>query len=207
MYTWLAIGLVVVAVALALIHYKPANSGPVGVEGFTTTAVHPARVPECVARSTDAQSLLARIADTRGDATDELRLLVSKMCCMEADIATPSAGKYRTLTQQFRTSHDLEPPSSLVGRCLRNAVNQRDIELVIEKFKIRGHDLVSALCSDPVAHKELDGVVARLQLAMTSFCIKAPPQMDRPEGVRDVGFWEADESDLSQYKGISAQPR
>jgi hypothetical protein len=126
---------------------------------------------------------------------------------MEADIATPSAGQYHTLTQQFRTSHDLEPPSSLVGRCLRNAVNQRDIELVIEKFKVRGHDLVSALCTDSAAHKELDSVVARLQLAMTSFCLKAPPKMDRPEGARDPGFWEADESDLSQYKGISAKPR
>ena len=210
MYTWLAIGLVVVAVALALIHYKPANPGPVGVEGFTTTAIHPTRVPECTARSTEAQALLARVANIGGDAADELRLLVSKMCCMEADIATPSAGlgsSPRTLTQQFRTSHDLEPPSSLVGRCLRNAVNHRDIELVIEKFKVRGHDLINALCSDPVAHQELDAVVAKLQLAMTSFCIKAPPRMDRPEGVRDVGFWEADESDLSQYKGISAQPR
>lgn len=206
MYIWLAIGLVVVAAAL--IHYKPVEStNPVGVEGFTTTAVHPTRVPECTARSTEAQALLARVADIGGDAADELRLLVSKMCCMEADIATPSAGKYRTLTQQFRTSHDLEPPSSLVGRCLRNAVNQRDIELIIEKFKVRGHDLVSALCTDPAAHKELDGVVARLQLAMTSFCLKAPPKMDRPEGARDPGFWEADESDLSQYKGISAQPR
>ena len=206
MYMWLAIGLVVVAAAL--IHYKPVESmNPVGVEGFTTTAVHPTRMPECVARSTEAQALLARVADIGGDAASELRLLVSKMCCMEADIATPSAGQYRTLTQQFRTSHDLEPPSSLVGRCLRNAVNQRDIELVIEKFKIRGHDLVNALCSDPVAHQELDGVVARLQLAMTSFCLKAPPKMDRPEGARDPGFWETDESDLSQYKGISAQPR
>ena len=204
---WLAVGLVVVAAAL--IHYKPANpnQGPVGIEGFTTTAIHPTRVPECTARSTEAQALLARVANIGDDAADELRLLVSKMCCMEADIATPSAGKYRTLTQQFRTSHDLEPPSSLVGRCLRNAVNNRDIELVIEKFKVRGHDLINALCSDPVAHQELDAVVAKLQLAMTSFCIKAPPRMDRPEGVRDVGFWEADESDLSQYKGISAQPR
>jgi len=202
------LGVGLLAAAAFLIHYKPASEqGPVGVEGFTTTAIHPTRVPECVARSTEAQALLARIADIAGDAADELRLLVSKMCCMEADIATPSAGKYRTLTQQFRTSHDLEPPSSLVGRCLRNAVNQRDIELVIEKFTVRGHDLVSALCTDPVAHQELDGVVARLQLAMTSFCIKAPPRMDRPEGVRDVGFWEADESDLSQYKGVSAQPR
>ena len=204
---WLAVGLVVVAAVL--IHYKPANlnQGPVGIEGFTTTAIHPTRVPECVARSTEAQALLARVANIGGDAADELRLLVSKMCCMEADIATPSAGKYRTLTHQFRTSHDLEPPSSLVGRCLRNAVNNRDIELVIEKFTVRGHDLINALCSDPVAHQELDRVVGKLQLAMTSFCIKAPPRMDRPEGVRDVGFWEADESDLSQYKGISAEPR
>jgi hypothetical protein len=206
---WLAVFFLVVVAAL--IHFRP-HTNPVGVEGFATTAVHPLRVPECVARSTDAQKLLARFAGINNDAAEELRLLVSKVCCMEADIATPSAGGTpRTLRIQFRTSHDMEPPSSLVGRCLRNAVNKRDIELIVEKFQARGHVLINGLCasaSEKVeAHKELDSVVARLQMSMMSFCLRPSPNMDRPAGVRDVGFWEPKAADLPQYQGITAQPR
>ena len=206
MYMWLAVaGLIAVA---ALIHYRPQAPKLEGVEGFTTTAVHPQRVPMCVARSPAGQALLARVAGIHNDDAEELRLLVSKLCCMEADIATPSAGAGpRTMRLQFRTSHDLEPPSSLVGRCLRNAVNQRDIELIIEKFRTRGHELVAALCGDPAAQQELDAVIMQLQLAMTSFCLKESPMMDRPAGARDLGFWDSEESDLPQYQGISGQPR
>jgi hypothetical protein len=211
---------VIVAIMLAavmLVHYKPmdlpGNSPAFGaevgseIEGFTSVVIHPTRMPECVARSTDAQALLARIANVEGDEADELRLLVSKICCMEADIAAPSAGKYRTQHIQFRTSHDLEPPSSLVGRCLRNAVNKRDIELIVEKFASRGHVLVKNLCTDASASKELDAVVARLQMAMMSFCLKESPVMDRPGGPRDPGFWESEDADLPQYQGVSGQPR
>ena len=230
---WLAVGFLIVVAAL--IHYRPTvgPDGPEplgvedftggvedftggvedftgGVEGFTTTAIHPTRMPECIARSTDAQALLGRLANVGGDAADELRLLLTKMCCMEADIATPSAGRYRTLHNQYRTSHDMEPPSSIVGRCLRNAVNQRDIELIVEKFAARGHLLIDQICTGAdraTSIKEFDGVVARLQLAMTSFCLREPPSMDHPAGPRDVGFWDSDESDLPQYQGVSAEPR
>ena len=207
MYTWLAIGGLVIAAALITYRPSDSDSGPEGIEGFTTTAVHPTRMPNCVARSTDAQKLLARVAGIHNEAADELRLLVSKLCCMEADIATPSTGKYRTLHSQYRTSHDLEPAATLVGRCLRNAVPKRDVELVIEKFSMRGHVLVKELCSDAAAHNELDSVVARLQMAMMSFCLKDSPKMDRPAGARDLGFWETEAADLPQYQGVSAQPR
>jgi len=204
---WLAVFFLVVVAAL--IHFRP-HTNPVGVEGFATTAVHPLRVPECVARSTDAQKLLARFAGINNDAAEELRLLVSKVCCMEADIATPSAGGTpRTLRIQFRTSHDMEPPSSLVGRCLRNAVNKRDIDLIIEKYKARGLVLIKQLCTGDVkeASAEFDKVVARLQFAMTTFCLTPQPSMDRPTGARDLGFFEPKNvAGLEQYEGISAQP-
>jgi len=179
---------------------------PHGSEGFATHGTDARRMPECVNRSTDAQSLLARIANIDSAEADELRLLVSKLCCMEADIAAPAAGKYRTMNLQFRTSQDTEPPVTIVSRCLSGAVNARDVELIIEKFKLRGHVLVDALCKDAAASAELDKVIAHLQFAMTSFCLKKSPDMDRPSGPRDPGFWSSEESDLQQYEGISAQP-
>ncbi len=216
---------VLIVVALILVHVQlPLNSlnslnslfsrsdSLQGIEGFSSAAVNPVLMPECVTRSTDAQSLLARISNkgTSGDSA-ELRLLVSKLCCMEADIAAPSAGVYRTMNLQFRTSEDTEPASTIVGRCLRGAVNKRDIEIIVEKFRDRGHVLVDQLCvgEDKVkGHAELDAVVARLNFAMMSFCLGTQPSMDRPIGARDMGFWEPEEvSELSQYQGISSTPK
>lgn len=183
------------------------------VEGFSTVAVDPVLSPACTNRSADAQSLLAQLATLCGSSTeeaDEFRLLISKLCCMEADISTPSKGSYRTLPLQFRTSQDTEPPATIVGRCLSGAVNKRDIEIIIEKYKSRGLALIKQLGfpNPNAAASEFDTVVGRLQFAMTSFCLKPSPTMDHPQGARDMGFWEPDEvADLSQYQGISAVPK
>jgi len=206
MYTiWALFGFLVVLAGL-LVHFKPMITEP-----FAVRAVDDILMPECTSRSTDAQALLARIAAYPGtdDNAEEMRLLLTKLCCMEADIAAPSAGVYRTINLQFRTSEDMEPPSTIVGRCLRNAVNRRDIDLIIEKYTWRGHYLLKKLCVDDLeaATAEFDKVVAHLKFAMTSFCLKEQPRMDRPIGARDMGFWEpANVADLSQYQGISAVP-
>jgi len=176
-------------------------------EGFATHATDARRMPACVNRSTDAQSLLARIAHIDSAEADELRLLMSKLCCMEADIAAPGAGTYRTLNLQFRTSQDTEPPVAIVSRCLVGAVNNRDTELIIEKFKARGHELIRELCNEPEAVAEFDTVLRRLELTMMSFCVRKGASMDRPAGPRDPGYWASEESDLSQYKGFSAEPK
>lgn len=219
--------IVILVIAVLIIHMRPGfgfgfdlDPYPTAVttEGFTTVSIHPTLSPQCVSRSTDAQKLLARVASassgtgTEGTSAeaDELRLLVSKLCCMEADIAAPSAGVYRTMGLQFRTSQDMEPPSTIVGRCLRNAVNSRDIDLIIEKYKQRGHVLLKKLQlpNTNSAIEEFDNVVTRLQFAMTSFCLKPSPSMDHPIGARDMGFWEPEDvADLSQYQGISAVPK
>ena len=208
MDTYHIIGLVTLVIAaLVLVHYKPA--GPEGIEGFATVAVDINNVPACVERSTDAQKLLARFSTiSESDAAaSELRLLVSKLCCMEADLTTPAAGNYRTMALQYRTSHDTEPPSSIVGRCLRQAVNRRDIDIIIEKMEGRGHALIKKVlggdCGD--ATKEFGEVVARTKLAMVTTCLGTQPSLDRPLGARDMAFWETDKvADLAQYQGISA---
>jgi hypothetical protein len=210
MYTTLILTGVLIILALLLVHVRP-GSQEVN-EGFSTAAaVNLDVMPACVTRSTDAQSLLARLASNKGEDAAELRQLVSKLCCMEADIAAPSAGVYRTMNFQFRTSEDTEPASTIVGRCLRNAVNKRDIEIIVEKFKARGHELIGKLCKGAdvtEGKKEYDAVIARLLFAMTSFCLGKQPSMDRPIGARDMGFWEPEEvAELSQYQGISSTPK
>lgn len=208
-------------IAFLLIQYQPVG----GIEGFTdaaarkrgsverftTVAVDPRLSPACTERSAAAQKLLARFAavpEADPDAS-ELRLLISKLCCMEADIATPAAGLIRTISLQFRTSSDMDVASSIVGRCRAGAIQQRDIDLILDKFNKRGHELVKRLCADDAeAAKELDKILGQLRWAMTSFCLKPTPSMDKPIGARDMGFWEPDSvADLSQYQGISADPK
>lgn len=202
MYTYVLVAFLILLAGL-LMHYKP-------VEGFAVRSVDAVKMPECVSRSTAAQSLLARLGKDGKDG-EELRQLVTKVCCMEADIVAPSAGVYRTMHAQFRTSEDMEPPATIVGRCLRNAVNKRDIELIVEKYVTRGEELIRGLCvgSDQTeALAEWEEVVGRLHKAMTSVCLKEQPQMDRPLGARDMGFWEPENvADLSQYQGVSAVPK
>jgi hypothetical protein len=228
-----------IVIGLLLVHYKPSGDLPgidqvegftgqegfaqavngtgldptgrfAGQEGFAVASVDPARMPSCVERSTDAQSLLARFATlpASDEAAAELRLLISKLCCMEADITAPSAGKYRTLPLQFRTSHDLEPPSTTVGRCLSQTLPQRDIDLALEKYESRGKTLLSSVlgtdCAE--AQREFAAVLARLRQAFAT-CRRAQPSMDHPIGVRDMGFWESrNVANLSGYQGISASP-
>jgi hypothetical protein len=177
-------------------------------ENFAVAAVHPTLMPACVERSEAAQKLLTRIASFPDsvDAAEELRLLVSKLCCLEADISTPAAGGYRTQALQFRTSHDMEPASTFVGRCMRNTVQKRDIDLIVEKFGKRGLELIQELVGAcPDAKKEFEDVLLRTQMAMMSFCQGGQPSMDKPLGVRDMGFWEPENvAVLDQYQGISA---
>jgi hypothetical protein len=202
MYSMIALGVFLLALAILLVQYKPTD-----IEGFAVAAVNPVLMPACTERSEDAQEILGRIAafPETDEAAAEMRLLVSKLCCLEADIATPAAGSYRTLPLQFRTSHDMEPASSFVGRCLRNAIRDRDIELVIEKFNGRGRTLLATLCPDAVP--AFANLIARTNLAMVTTCLTPQPVMDRPLGARDLGFWEpAKVADLNAYKGISAQP-
>lgn len=204
MYSTYFVVAALLVVAWLLVLYKPRAT-----EGFATVAVHPTLVPDCVARSTTAQSLLARMSSATGDDAEEFRLLVAKLCCLEADISAPYAtGAMRTQQMQFRTSQDMEPATAFVGRCLRGAVTQRDIDLAIEKLEGRGSTLLKQLGCDADSEKEFADVVASTRLAMVNFCLKPQPTMDRPTGPRDVGFWEpTNVADLSQYQGISAEPK
>jgi len=206
MYGTLSMFAVLFLIAGLLIVARP---GSVPVEPFAVAAVNAILTPACTERSAAAQSLLSRIAlcDTDSGDKQELRLLISKLCCFEADLITPAAGVYRTLPLQFRTAHDMEPASTLVGRCFRNAIRQRDIDLIVEKFKGRGLQLVAATVEKSelvTATAEFMEVLERTRSALQNTCLVPQPQLDTPEGPRDVGYWAPKMTDLSQYKGISA---
>ena len=190
---WEIITIAIFILMVWLIFWKAPVPVPFS-EGFSNQS----NQSECVSRSREAQNLLDRIATTSSEKAQELRLLVTKICCMEADIVAPIPGTYRTFNLQFRTSDDIEPSATIVGRCKLKAVNARDIELIAEKFNVRGHSLIRDLGLPSIADSEMDAIVTQLHNAMNA-CIMIP-RMDIPNGVRDMGFWEPESvSDLNTY--------
>jgi hypothetical protein len=214
----LAVLLVIAGLLVLFRSYSASMLPPYSAEGFAVAAVNSILAPACTERSTQAQSLLQRIAVSDENKSlgnegnkEELRLLLSKLCCLEADLITPAAGAYRTLPLQFRTSHDTDAASTLVGRCFRNAIRQRDIDIIVEKFQVRGLELVGNLVGPnevAEAKGEFMTVITLVKTALQTTCLTYKPRLDAPEGPRDVGFWEPKTAaGLAQYQGISAEPK
>ncbi len=171
------------------------------MEGFTTVALNTTTFPKCLARDADAQKLLvflhesAKTQDTLGD-YEEFRLIVQKLLCMDADITSLGQGEYATLQLPFATLHDMEPVGVFVGRCLKNAIKQRDLDLTFDKYKVRGLTLLNNLCGGSPqkawAVRMFDGIVSRTQANITKVCLREHASMDTPAGVRDPAFYTPD---------------
>ncbi len=183
------------------------------MEGFTTIALNTTDFPKCVARDADAQQLLAALhaaaktQDTLGD-YDEFKLIVQKLLCMDADITSLGQGEYASLQLPFATLHDMEPVGVFVGRCLKNAVKQRDLDLTFDKYNKRGLELLNNLCSNSNnkawAITMFDGIVNRTQKNIAAVCLKERASMDIPAGVRDPAYHiEGDVANLSPYQNTA----
>lgn len=183
-------------------------------EGFTTIAVDADSSPKCVARSPEAQELLRITGQATQNHTpasnarmafEELKLIVQKATCMDADISGMGAGPYTTYTLPYNTQHDIEPVASFVGRCLRNAVRSEDIEVLFDKMETRGNDLIQSICPQKKIRQRafnlFHSVLSISARSVTINCLKPQPVMDIPPGVRDPGYYSPPElTRLSTYK-------
>ena len=181
---------ILIVIATFLYLYPRYFSGP--KEGFATIALNTSNFPACVTRDADAQKLLSML---KSDTTEfeELGLIVSKLLCMDADITSLGAGVYASLRLPFNTQHDMEPVGTFVGRCLKNAVKERDISLTLGKLQDRGTVLINMLCSNSATKAEavtlFDGIVKRTETNITKVCLKEHASMDVPAGIRDPGYY------------------
>ena len=216
MFAYLAIlALVLIAAFLYLFpRYFTAKA-----EGFSTIALNEDDFPACVARDYDAQKLLSSLKTAvKGHGPDsdaamayeELRLIVMKLTCMDADITSLGAGVYASLRLPFNTQHDMEPVGTFVGRCLKNAVKERDISLTLGKLQDRGTVLINTLCHNGHSKGEaltlFDAVVKRTEANITRICLKEHASMDVPAGVRDPGYYLPDDvAGLGPYQNTAPQ--
>jgi hypothetical protein len=166
-------------------------------EGFTTVAIDNESMPKCLARDTEAQRLLTsfhRMGTQHSEEYEELKLILQKALCLDADVTGPASGPYSTYTLPFATSHDIEPIASFVGRCVRKVIRERDIVMLIETFRSRGAVLIARLCNSNV-HQHLfafHAILDRVQRNITPVCVAPKATLDIPAGPRDPGYYESE---------------
>jgi hypothetical protein len=162
------------------------------VEPFSTVAVDRDLMPRCFTRDADAQNILSMLRDTQQkDAFAELSLILQKLLCIDADVTGAGVGGYQSFQLPFVTQHDLEPPASFVGRCLKGAVRSRDLEIMIDKLESRGNTLIHSISpADRRAASltKFHGVVVRASRSIGKACMNNGIGLDRPSGPRDPGY-------------------
>ena len=125
----------------------------------------------------------------------ELDVLFQKIAAMKTDINEGTGRVYKSIDVPYSTEQDVEPAATLVGRCHKKAIRQRDIELATDRYLIRGRQLIKALDAyfpavTQSASQELESNVRTLKAVMLDKCLKTQPQLDMPNGVRDPAFYE-----------------
>ena len=125
----------------------------------------------------------------------ELDVLFQKIAAMNTDINEGTGRVYKSIDVPYSTEQDVEPAATLVGRCHKKAIRQRDIELATDRYVIRGRQLIKGLDAyypavTQSATQELESNVGTLKAVMLDKCLKTQPQLDMPDGVRDPAFYE-----------------
>ena len=171
------------------------------VENFSSPAIAPSH-PSCIKRNVDAQALLHMFPqckhDDKSPSTDalnriELKLILNKLTCLDADVTNSGVAGYNTLYLPFNTSHDTEPITNFVGRCLNGGARTRDIDLIISKYETRGNQLIASIASlmhiDPSpAFKHFRSVIRVTSESLVFNCKMKRASLDIPAGVRDPGY-------------------
>jgi hypothetical protein len=188
-------------------------------EGFTTIAIEGEIMPRCLTRDPDSQALLAQLYNkaapntAAGEAYDEFKLILQKLLCIDADVTGMGAGAYSTYQLPYATAHDIEPAANFVGRCVRNAVRERDVFMVLEKFESRGNVLLKTICSGDSAATNtniaaFNRIIKRIGASITSRCLSEKANMDVPAGPRDPGYYTPNSvEELSEYTIFGGSPQ
>lgn len=163
-------------------------------EGFATHAIDADSMPRCFLRDTAAQGLVQRLAPfVDREEYKELLHILQKVLCIESDVSGAGIGGFATARLEFATAHDIEPVGNFVGRCLRGAVRQRDIDIAFDKYRSRGAELITELCGEAGAAKEVEvflEIVQRVAGAVATSCARKTASLDTPAGPRDPGYYE-----------------
>ena len=171
-------------------------------EGFATIAIESNTIPKCLYRSPEAQQVLQVMyplvqnlppASPQTMAYNEFKTIMEKIQCIDADITGLGGGPFSTYQLPFETQQDIEPAASFVGRCLRNGVNERDIEVQYAKYIDRGIVLINTIVKNPAINARIQdqfvNVAQKSAKAISFICLSGNAGLQNPAGPRDPGYY------------------
>jgi hypothetical protein len=170
-------------------------------EGFANPRISP-NFPQCIQRNLDAQLLLnifPTCADPSKSPTDdstereELKLILTKLTCLDSDVTNAGVTGYRSMSLQFNTYHDSEPLGNFVGRCLNNGTNEQDITTLIQKYEMRGSQLINQISKrigmdSKIPQEHYNSLLKVVSNVLRTGCLAKRESLDIPKGVRDPGY-------------------
>lgn len=108
---------------------------------------------KCGQESSEAVALAEMFASKQSTTEDgpydlvELKLILSKLCCMKHDLVSVSQVVQATHHLPFNTSHDLQSPADTVARCFTRSIPPRDLDIAFGSWKQRALLLIRRLCT------------------------------------------------------------
>jgi hypothetical protein len=214
-YFILAIFIAVVVGAVSFMLIKNINTVPSGKwnEGFQGPP-NGVSTLTCGQESSEAVNL-AELFSSRdsstGEGSDDLRelkLILSKLCCMKHDLMSPAQKVDSTLYLPYQSTHDHENPADTVGRCFTKSIPPRDLDISFATWKGRGMELVNRLCTSyNLSPREVDQakkyfMAVWMDVFSIAKTVCIPHEKVESGSPRDlVGFTPENLEDLGPYKG------
>jgi hypothetical protein len=154
-WTWFFISaLVAVAIGVVLYYTVPRGDTRPVVSGFYGGPVRGTATLPCGRASSEAEELMAFFEGRTLKGTEEgnenmrdLRDLLSKLCCLKADLMAPQQLIAAVKELGFATHMDIQPVADLTARCFSKTIPIRDLDIQFAKWKDFGLDMIRRLCT------------------------------------------------------------
>jgi hypothetical protein len=214
-YTVLAIFIALIIGGVSYVLMANKDTVPSGKwnEGFQGPAFGVSHIP-CGQESAEASALCelfaARQSTTEEGNADlaELKLILSKFCCMKHDLMAPGQVVQSTLALSYQNTHDRENPADTVARCFNKTIPPRDLDISFATWKNRGLELLGRCCTSfNLSQAEVEQAKRYFMGVWTDVFaiaknVSTPPEKASSESPRDpAGFTPESIQDLGPYKG------
>ena len=214
-YTVLAIFIALIIGGVSYLLMANKDTVPSGKwnEGFQGPTFGVSHIP-CGQESAEASALVQMFVDKESTTEEgnadlaELKLILSKLCCIKHDLMAPAQVIQSTLDLPYQNTHDRENPADLVARCFNKTIPPRDLDISFATWKNRGLELLARSCTSfNLSHEEAEQAKKYFIGVWTDVfaiakTVSTPPEKASSDSPRDpAGFTPESIQGLGPYKG------
>ena len=214
-YTVLAIFIALIIGGVSYLLMANKDTVPSGKwnEGFQGPTFGVSHIP-CGQESAEASALVQMFVDKESTTEEgnadlaELKLILSKLCCIKHDLMAPRQVVQSTLDHPYQNTHDRENPADLVARCFNKTIPPRDLDISFATWKNRGLELLARSCTSfNLSHEEAEQAKKYFIGVWTDVfaiakTVSTPPEKVSSDSPRDpAGFTPESIQGLGPYKG------